>query len=267
MKLSVFYPHILDAVNQTGYTIDHILSLIREYGISAVEIDAPHLAPEEKHLSALNQAGLEISCVNCFYALDKTMDVETVRSHISYCRNSGSSKMLIVPGFLDQDSSQHLASVLHDPTLTDEFMSANESVSAMVHNLRKIVELTSSQGIQVVLEDFDNIHSPISGLYGLLWFMKNVPGIHCCFDTGNFITHNEDPLFAWEILKPYVLHIHCKDRSNSPIAVGYGTLPIKEIIKNAIESGYSGTLAIEHYGAEDQLLSIRNSADFLLSIL
>lgn len=267
MKLSVFYPHILDAAKQTGLELAAILEKIRDYGIHAVEIDAPHLAPEEPHLSALLNAGLEVSCVNCFYALDKALDEETVRRHILFCQSSGAKTMLIVPGFLDQESSQRMASVIHDPELTADFMASNESVSTMVLNLKKIVELTDAAGIQVVLEDFDNIQSPISGLYGLRWFMEHIPGIRCCFDTGNFITHDEDPLLAWDLLKPYIIHIHCKDRSTSPIAVGHGTLPIKEIIDAAKTSGYSGTLAIEHYGAEDQLLAIKNSAEFLIPLL
>jgi len=263
LKLSVFYPHILDAAEQTGRSIPEILSVCRELGIRAVEIDAPHLSPEFHHLSMIQDAGLEIGCVNCFYALDRVWEEDMVAAHIQYCLRAGAKMMLIVPGFLDPSEAEILNANIHDKDRVNNLLHNSQTATLIKDHLGKIVDLASASGIRVVIEDFDNPCSPISGINGLSWYMEQIKGLYCCFDTGNFITHKEDPLVAWECLNDKILHIHCKDRGDGPVAVGAGNIPFGQLLKNVQAAGYDGILAIEHYGAPDQLSAISASANYL----
>lgn len=43
--------------------------------------------------------------------------------------------------------------------------------------------------------------------------MKNVPGLKYTLDTGNFAFSDENVLEAMEVMKDYIVHVHCKDRA------------------------------------------------------
>ena len=70
------------------------------------------------------------------------------------------------------------------------------------------------------LEDFDGPVQPFARMYQLLWFMENVPGLKFTLDTGNFAYSDEDAVQAYEVLKDYIVHVHCKDRNVDPALTG-----------------------------------------------
>ena len=86
---------------------------------------------------------------------------------------------------------------------------------------------------------------------------------------------------AYEVLKDYIVHVHCKDRNADPAltgehrynrgllaaAVGSGYLPMKEILDRLKESGYEDYIAIEHFNAADQVAFMEQSAAFLQQYL
>lgn len=62
------------------------------------------------------------------------------------------------------------------------------------------------------MEDFDGDNAPFSTAAELLWFMENVPGLRCGFDTGNFLYSEEDAAAVLPDFLPYIAAVHCKDR-------------------------------------------------------
>ncbi|MNN71351.1 hypothetical protein D3C81_1872760 [compost metagenome] len=44
------------------------------------------------------------------------------------------------------------------------------------------------------------------------------------------------------------------------------SLPMKNIVTELLKSGYDDTFAIEHFGAEDQLAYMKQSAEWLLGL-
>ena len=97
----------------------------------------------------------------------------------------------------------------------------------------------------------------------LLWFMRNVPGLRCTFDMGNFAFGYENVMDAYELLKNYIVHVHCKDRGSE----GSGYIPIGQLVRKLKAAGYRGYLSIEHFGELDQMAGIEQSAHYLKSIL
>ncbi len=49
MKLSVFYDHIREAAGQNDRSLEEICTLVKSYGIDAVEMDAACYAPHFRH--------------------------------------------------------------------------------------------------------------------------------------------------------------------------------------------------------------------------
>lgn len=284
IRLSVFFDHILQAEEQTGKHIPELLAEVKEEGISAVEINRTYLLEHPETLEMLETAGLQVSCIYEFYALERGRETEKARRHIEIARKTKAGKILIVPGFFSVETEEFVNCV-PDREKVRDYLSHSEKAQRMADGLREIVEMAGSRNIAdtpitVVIEDFDDRNSPIACVSGMQWFAEQVPGLCFTFDTGNFIIHGENIFAAWEELKDKVVHVHCKDRKISsdkplqtqknatpdikecylPAAVGEGCIPIKELVYKMKEYGYRGYLAIEHFDAADQEAHMQKSA-------
>lgn len=284
IRLLVFFDHILQAEEQTGKHIPELLAEVKKAGISAVEINRTYLLEHPATLEVLETAGLQVSCIYEFYALERGRETEKARRHIEIARKTKAGKILIVPGFFSVETEEFVNCVPDREKVWD-YLSHSEKAQRMADGLREIVEMAGSRNIAdtpitVVIEDFDDRNSPIACVSGMQWFAEQVPGLCFTFDTGNFIIHGENIFAAWEELKDKVVHVHCKDRKISsdkplqtqknatpdikecylPAAVGEGCIPIKELVYKMKEYGYRGYLAIEHFDAADQEAYMQKSA-------
>ena len=284
IRLSAFFYHILQAEEQTGKHIPELLAEVKKAGISAVEINCTYLLEHPATLEMLETAGLQVSCIYEFYALERGRETEKARRHIEIARKTKAGKILIVPGFFSVETEEFVNCVPDREKVWD-YLSHSEKAQRMADGLREIVEMAGSRNIAdtpitVVIEDFDDRNSPIACVSGMQWFAEQVPGLCFTFDTGNFIIHGENIFAAWEELKDKVVHVHCKDRKISsdkplqtqknatldikecylPAAVGEGCIPIKELVYKMKEYGYRGYLAIEHFDAADQEAYMQKSA-------
>ena len=148
-------------------------------------------------------------------------------------------------------------------------------IQNMVHALSSLAEYAALRGVTITLEDFDGFLQPFARTYPLLWFMEHVPGLRYTLDIGNFAFSDEDVSYAAWLLKDYIVHVHCKDRAESPLVhgrfcrglgqtpAGTGYLPMAKLLTDLEACDYDGYLAIEHFDAPDQLSFIEQSAAFL----
>lgn len=262
MKLSVFYDHILQAAKQTGKELSFLLQEVKSAGIDAVEINMTYLNEHEETYDLLRKAQLDVSCVYEFYEMDSKDETKRAQCHVDTAKKAGTGKILVVPGFFKEETKDYVACI-HDYEKTAAFLNHNEKALRMAKGMADIVDMAKKQGIQIVIEDFDNIDSPIACVNGMKWFMEKIPELWITFDIGNFIIHKEDIFMAWEALKERVIHVHCKDRGAESVAVGDGYIPMKEILNRIAASGYEGYFAIEHFDAADQEKCMLRSAEFL----
>lgn len=279
MKISVFYDHILQAAEQTGRPIPELLHMSRQSGIEGVEISLDALCGNPKIPDMLSEAGLTVSCIYAFYDMGNRDEGERRKLHIDMAERMGAGRILVVPGFLSSEESEKLQDCCESYVRTADFMEHNTSVRKMAAGLCSIIMLANRKGIEVTVEDFDGRTSPLSRMNGVLWFLKNVPGLKFTLDMGNFAYSNENVTEAYELLGDYVAHVHCKDRGEEAkapggnnrglrsVAVGEGYLPIGELVKRLQKTGYDGFLAIEHFDAPAQEDCIRRSAMFLQNLL
>ena len=184
----------------------------------------------------------------------------------------GVKRILVVPGFLEEEDARTLHSVSNDYFAVERFMEQNLRIQIMKTALIELTAYAKPLGIQITLEDFDVVASPCSRMNELLWFLRNVPDLKCTFDMGNFAFGYENVMEAYELLERYIVHVHCKDRGSEgnglkPVPTGSGYIPVTQLIRKLKEIGYNGYLSIEHFGDLDQLESIEQSARFLRSAL
>jgi L-ribulose-5-phosphate 3-epimerase len=99
----------------------------------------------------------------------------------------------------------------------------------------------------------------------------------CSFDTGNFVTYSQDVLAAYDLLSDKIRSVHLKDRSLQsddvetrayvcedgtryyPAAVGFGCMPIEEVLWRLQARNYTGSLIIEIFDSQRMLLNLEKS--------
>lgn len=270
MKISVFFDHILQAQEQTGKSIEELLQGVRQSGIEAVEICLDFLVEHEETWEALKQADLAVSCIYEFYDMGRCDETEKARKHIETAVKVGAEKVLVVPGFLKGWSSKRMQHKMSDVQAIEKFMSSNKEIRRMVEGLSFLAKLGKEKGVTVTVEDFDDRNSPLSGMHGIHWFLKQIPELMYTLDTGNYLFYNENVVDAFALLSDRIAHVHCKDRqeeSHASVAVGTGYIPFEKVIQSLKAQGYSGYLAIEHFDVENQEDCMRRSAEFLKQVL
>lgn len=270
MKLSVFFDHILQAQEQTGKTLEELLTGVRGAGIEAVEINLSYLCEHSDVWNALKAAGLGISCIYEFYDMGRRDESDKAKKHVDTATLVGAKRILIVPGFLSGEDSLRMQKVMPVQENIVGFFESNDEIKRMADGLDFAAKYGKEKGVTVTVEDFDGLDSPLAGMYGIHWFLQQVPELTYTLDTGNFIFYGEDVSDAFELLKDKIAHVHCKDRepeTNASVQTGTGYISFDEIIDKLKAQNYDGFLAIEHFDAEGQETRMNGSAEFLKSFI
>lgn len=267
MKISVFYEHIAEAAVQSGKSISEICKLISSWGISGVEIEDRRLINEGNYiLEHLKQADMEISCIYGFFDFSHNDDVKRGYDFVNMASDLQVKKIMPIPGFICENENS--------PEIYQGCL------DKMIAAMKAICAYAKEKNVMVVLEDFDDMAAHFSNAAGLKYFLDNVPGLYCTFDTGNFLYSEEDSFEVLPIFLDKIKHVHCKDRSfskkedeefkatisgrnmySSP--VGSGCIRMKEIIETIKENGYNDYFAIEHFGSLDHLSYMKESVEWL----
>ncbi|WP_026508145.1 sugar phosphate isomerase/epimerase family protein [Butyrivibrio sp. MC2013] len=99
------------------------------------------------------------------------------------------------------------------------------------------------------------LHENEKGIYGdnaarCLELMEHFYGEHfkAVFDFANFVQCHQDTLEAYDMLSPYIAHVHIKDalfKDGSVTPAGMGDGHIREILTGLEAAGYKGYLSLE----------------------
>lgn len=277
IKLSVFFDHILEAVEQTKESLETVLEEVRGMQIEAVEIHLGYLLEHKEIPELLQRFGLRISSIYESYEMEKGLDVEKARKHIQTAVEVGAEKILVVPGFLHGEEARQMKEHMGSREALAAFFEENAKIQSMAEGISFLAKEGKERGVTVTIEDFDSPESPLSGEYGVEWFLGKVPLLQYAMDTGNYLYYGEDILEVLELFKEKIVHVHCKDRPRRDqdpfsggcpsVAVGTGCIPMEAIVSRLKDQGYQGYLSIEHFGVQNQKDCIRDSAAFLGGIL
>lgn len=269
MKTAVFYEHLMEAARQSQKDLDEVLKFAHTCGIQGVDFPLQGLDESPGDAKArLDSAGLSVLSLHKDCDFVRAPDWTQARELVDLAAEWGVGPVLVVPGFVQ------------DPADARQWEQARENI---VKALIPLCGYAASKGVSVTLEDYDGVKAPFGTMEQLFWFTQQVPGLKISFDTGNFLFWAQDELEAYELLKDKIVHVHCKDRdlrpSNGacqvsvdntklyPSPVGGGVIRMGEILSRLARMGYTGALTIEHFGAQDQLALLEQSAGWLQETL
>lgn len=247
-RLSIFAGHVEDIERQEGVTFSEAAEKVRSFGIEGIVI-TQGLAAEK--LAAARRAGFVVSCVVGWPAFEKEYDEAQCKSLVALAVSNGCRQVMLVPGFYPSADDS--------PGLFAEITRRTERFS----------EMASAQGVETLVEDFDDEKSPTFGLARTKAFLDAVPSVGFVYDTGNFVSRGERAEDALSLL-PRTRHFHLKDHpagnARGACAVGSGTIPVAKIVTAALNAGYEGWFTIEHFGATNMLECAKSSASYLRTL-
>lgn len=237
--IAVFYENILTGAIAEHMRMPVVVAALKARGLDAVYISDETLKDRihEVH-SVLRSTGVAVAGLHAWIDFSSNPANQSYRFLIDEAVRLKADNVLIVPGM--------------------------ESPENIVAGMRAAVKYGDVMGIRVCMEPLDRLDSPYNNIAGLEYFLDSVPGLYCCFDTGNLILRGEDELAAFGRVKDRVIGLHLKDRTWEkanvddaekvcadgrtvyPAPVGDGVIRMEEIL-DAADSAATLPLIIELY--------------------
>ena len=118
----------------------------------------------------------------------------------------------------------------------------------VIERFAKKIEYLKGRPITLLHENEKGIYGDIGARCLDLMKSVNSPRLRAAFDFANFVQIGESPLENWQMLKPYVDHIHIKDCRKSDgvvVPAGQGDGQMQPILTDAYRSGYRGFVSLE----------------------
>ena len=267
MKKSIFYEHIEEAARQEHTTIAEIVEYVASLGYSGS--DVPWASAESfcRIFDILEGVGIKIASVHRFWDIFSPLDTVEADHFFKTLAECGCFSAMIIPY---REGKK---------TFTEE------DFNLVFDALRKLCKMAKNYGITVTVEDFDSNDIIINNTAALQRAFDAIPELYHSFDTGNYAFFRESELEAFALFKRRIKCVHLKDRAFTPpssqdvpsrlsdgtpfypCAVGKGDLKIKECLSLLCEIGYDGYLSVEHFGHPKMKDAMRDSAQFLDSVI
>ena len=120
----------------------------------------------------------------------------------------------------------------------------------IIRRLREQAEIAAEGGLVLLMENESDIYGESGECCAELLTKVDHPNLRMAFDFANFVYSDASAnvVHCWELCKPFVVYFHVKDCVGSPreiVRAGAGDGRIKEVLADALASGYEGFLSME----------------------
>ena len=202
----------------------------------------------------LDQFGLQVSQLDCHYALHRWQSIPYLINGIKLARTIG------CPAVATTDGAE-----------VPKGMTLQQVYDRAVYHISEALPVAESHGIAINIEP----HGPLTTNVDLMAKLMNhfsSPLVGVNFDTGNTFIAGNDPVAMSKELFPWLKHFHVKDvapelRANigkdtgiaaSEVHVGQGINAdnIRKIVQFLKSKGWSGVMCLESKGEKNTLKSL-----------
>lgn len=118
----------------------------------------------------------------------------------------------------------------------------------VLEGMKAFAETAAAAGVNLLHENEKKIYGDNGERCLEIMEQVNAPNLRTTFDFANFVEVGQEPSECWPKLKPWVREFHVKDAraaDKSIVPAGEGDGRIKEILRDAFSSGWSGLLTLE----------------------
>ncbi len=234
-KISIFFDHVGEIARQENISVREAAQKVLQLGYEGIDVRVN--MPAEQ-LDMLDSLGFQHACAIADINFIAGNQPKVVRQALDFMHHRGYKRLLVIPGLLPENASQ-------------------ETIEEVCNCIASFVKKASDEGIDVLVEDFDNPRSPCFNTATLDHLFAASPQLNHVFDTGNYLFAGEDVIVALQHYRERVHHVHLKDRKAmrdyASLPIGTGIMPLQDVVCNLVRSGYSGWLCVEHFGAPKML--------------
>ena len=247
-RISIFFDHVAEIARQEKTSISEAAQRVRKLGVEGIDV---RVAMSEEQMCMLDSLGFQHASAIADIDFVKGDQPEAVRQALDFAHRYGYTRLLVIPGLLPENASQ---------TLMDDVCA----------RITAFVKEASKEGIDVMVEDYDNPRSPCYNTQTLDHLFAASPQLSHVFDTGNYLFCGEDVMTALRHFRERIHHVHLKDRKamhdRASLPVGTGIVPLKDVVDELLQSGYDGWFTIEHFGAPSMLKYTKESVKNLKKV-
>ena len=234
------------------WSFDEVMDRYAEYGFEGVEIrgidgemEAPKIArffPENLQgtLDAMKAHGLKFVSFGTSVCLHAKENREELVKYISdtaeVCARVG------IPAIR----------VFGDKIADEAGASREMAIARIIGNLSAICDAAAEKGVMINLEVHGTVNS-VQNLAPILEGVRHISNFGIIWDVEHSDkTTGDDYREFYELIRPYLRHVHFKDyhratpdRSFVLCEIGEGDIPLKSIVKTLKDDGYDGYISLE----------------------
>lgn len=188
---------------------------------------------------------------------------------------------------IDYASILETPRIRHDVTWGEKGVTFDNVLPQLIESCQEIADYANKKGITSMVENHGFFVQDSSRMEKLYTGINQI-NFKLLADMGNFLCVDESPIDAMSKLAPYVGYAHVKDFHMKPgsetdpgesffktrgsnylrgAIIGHGNVPILQCLSILKEAGYTGPLAIEFEGIEDNLKGLSISLNNLKKYL
>lgn len=242
-QVSVFADHIKEVARQQKISFKEAAQKVFDLGCTGADVPVNNDA-EYQH--ALDEIGFRHSCAIAHIDFCHGDKEDETAQTLKFMRENNYNKVLLVPGSMEKNAT-------------------SADYEQLYKRIGRFVSLAKSEGMEVVVEDYDNAQSPCFNTRLLDRMFAAIPDLGLNCDTGNFLACGEDLLEAANHFYGKVRHVHLKDRKSATdltsVAVGTGVIPVETFITRLLATGYKGWLTLECFGVKDMYDAIKTGVE------
>lgn len=248
-RISIFCDHIESVARQEGISFAEAATRIKALGYAGADI---RVFQGEDRIKTLDSLGFQHACAITDIDYSKGDQKELEDKTLAFMKEKGFERLLLVPGLMPDGSPK-------------------EERDAVRQRIADFASRVSAQGFEIMVEDYDNARSLCYNTERLDSLFAVSKDLTLVYDSGNFLFAGDDPMESLNHFKGRVGHVHLKDRTAPDnmtcVPAGTGCIPIAQIIRDLVASGYEGWFTVEQYGSrhmlDDSAVSYANVHDVL----
>ena len=240
-RISIFFDHVAEIARQENISSQDAAQRVKQLGVDGIAV---RVSMSESQMKMLDSLGFQHACAIADINFVKGEQPEAVRQALDFMRRYNYTRLLVIPGLLPENASEGL-------------------MNDVCKRLAAFANEASKEGMDVMVEDYDNPRSPCYNTQTINRLFAASPHLNHVFDTGNYLFCGEDVMTALHHFRNRIHHVHLKDRKaqndRASLAIGAGIVPLKPLVNELLQSGYEGWFCIEHFGAPTMLEYTRQS--------
>lgn len=239
---------------QRKMTPKDTLALAGQAGIPCVDLMSIPNFRLAQYKNAMQSTGVRVFCyiMQTSFFLPRRVWQYAVRSGLKTAASLGAKYLMIVPyQFIDRAKAER--------------MGRREVVQKMIEGFHYAVKQAAGTTVNVCFETTPHDVSGLCATDECLAVLQAVPNLHFVFDTANMLPHGEEPLAAYERLKPYISYVHLKDVALEPasshsgyaeitadgqrmraVPWGQGVIPLQELYTKMRGNEHIERFAVEY---------------------